>query len=264
MKKIEKNIREQFRVTDSIIAINKQRKEESLSVFKEEISKKKAGVVHNRKKILLQQFRYMDKSVFGIHIVFCIFSLVFMIFLHKYTGKGFLSNIEEEDIIFAATLVSCILGVVSVLGIVHVFFSGIAELSESCYFNVRQMVAFRMFLSGIISLTILVIDIVFIGMRWKMSLFRVGLYILVPFLITECLCLMMVLSEAGRKNFYPLAAAGIFSVVSNGILASWPELYQMTALSVWGIAFVIGLTLFVIQVNTLFRGIEKGEILCTN
>ena len=97
-----------------------------------------------------------------------------------------------------------------------------------------------------------------------MNLLRVGLYIFVPFLITECFCLMIVLSEAGRKNIYPLVAAGIFSVAVNGFLAVWQELYRMTALFVWGIAFVIGLLLFAVQMNMLFRGIEKGEILCTN
>ena len=264
MKRIERDIREQFRITDRNVAIDEKRKEESLSFLQKEFSKKKAGILHSRKKILLRQFWYMDKSMFGIHIVFCILSLAFIVFLHEYAGNGNLSVIEEEHIILTATIVSCILGVISILGIVHVFYAGIAELSESCYFNVRQMVAFRMFLSGIISLTILTIDILFIGMRWKMNLLRVGLYIFVPFLITECFCLMIVLSEAGRKNIYPLVAAGIFSVAVNGFLAVWQELYRMTALFVWGIAFVIGLLLFAVQMNMLFRGIEKGEILCTN
>lgn len=265
MKKIENDIREQFRITDRIVVIDEKRKEETLSFLQKEILQKKTGIVHNRKEILIQQFRYMDKSMLGIHGAFGIASLLMMILLPEYGKFGeSVVGVKAEDIIFISTVISCILGIVSILGIDRVFFSGIAELSESCYFNVRQMVAFQMFLSGIIDLTVLLFDILFVGMRWKINLLQIGLYIFVPFLITECCCLATVLSEVGRKNSYLLVMVGAFTIVFNCILASSLNLYRITALALWGIAFVIGLLLFAIQIKILFRGIEKGEILCTN
>lgn len=265
MKMIEKDIREQFRVTDRIIVIDKARKEKTLSFLHTETTKSRSCVLKNRKRILLQQFRYMDKSMIGIHAAFCILPVLVMVILQGYKGHGkWMMEIGESDIIILSTILSGILGVISIMEISRVFFSGIAELSESCYFNVRQIVAFQMCLSGIINLLVLFIGIFFVGIRWKMELFRIGLYILVPFVIAECCCLMVVLSEAGRKNSYLLMMVGAFIVVFYCILASSPELYKATALAVWAAALIIGLLLLAVQIKLLFRGIEKGEILCTN
>lgn len=265
MKIIEKDIREQFRITDRAIAIDEKRKEETISLLQEEIAGKQAGILRSKKRILFQQFRYMDKSMIGIHAVFCILPVIIIAVLHGYEGyEKFIMEIRKDDIIVVSTIFSGILGVISMIEINRVFFSGIAELSESCYFNVRQIVAFQMFLSGIINLSVLFVGILFVGIRWKMELFRIGLYILVPFVIAECCCLAVVISEAGRKNSYLLVMVGAFVVVFYSILASSPELYRVTALAVWGAALVIGLLLLGIQTKLLFRGIEKGEILCTN
>jgi len=273
MKIIEKDIREQFRVTDGNIIIDEKRKEEALSLLQREITEKQVRVLRNRKRILLQQFRYMDKSMIGIHTAFCIVPILVMAVLHGCKGKSligkfliekFLLEIGEKDIIFISAILSGILGILSIMEIGRIFFSGIAELSESCYFNVRQIVAFQMFLSGIVDLSVLFFGILFVGMRWKIDLIRIGLYILVPFVIAECCCLMVVFSEAGRRNSYLLLMVGAFVIVLDCILLSSPELYRTTALTVWAGALMVGLLLFAVQVRLLFRGIEKGEILCTN
>lgn len=256
MKKIEQDIREQFRITDRHIVIDEKRKKETMSFLQEEISRKKTGTRPDRKKILTQQFWYMDKTILGIHAVFCIAALFIMTMIP--------GNKEHENIIFISTLISGFLGVFSILAVGRILFSGLAELSESCYFNVSQMVAFQMFLSGIISLTVLFINILFVSMRWKIDLLRAGLYLFVPFVMTECCCLMAVLSEAGRKNVYFLLLAGVFSIICNVILVSSSRLYQATALTFWGAAFAGGLLLLAVQITVLFRGIEKGEMLCTN
>lgn len=261
MRMTEKDIREQFRITDRMITVDEKRKEETWSLLRKEIYKKKTGIVHSRKKMLIQQLRYMNKSMLGVHMAFCILSVLFMSILR---GYNLMSGMEEKDILWLSIIVSGILGVVSNLGVGHVFYSGIAELSESCYFNVRQMVAFQLFLSGVISLAVLTVDILFIGTWCKIHLLRVGLYVFVPYLLTECCCLTAVLTETGRKNSYLLAAAGVFGILCSGLLFIIPDLYEMTALTVWGVAFIIGLVLSVIQIRMLFRGIEKGEILCTN
>lgn len=261
MKKTEKNIREQFRITDRNIVIDEKRKEETMSFLQKEISRKKTGVRPDRKKILIRQFRYMDKTMLAIHGIFCMIALFVVVTVPEYWGHGIK---KEEDIILVSTVISGFLGLFSVLAVGRIFFSGLTELSESCYFNVRQMVAFQMFLSGMISLSVLSVNILFVGMRWKIDLLRAGLYLFVPFVMTECCCLMAVLSETGRKNIYLLTGVGTFSVVSNVLLASSPQLYRMSALTFWGIAFAGGLLLLTVQIGILFRGIEKGEILCTN
>lgn len=250
-------VQDMFENADRAIKIDEKRKEETMILLQKKIEEKQFSVIGSRKRILINQFRYMDKSMISVHLLFCIVFLLIAA-LMKHCGA------EEKDIILYSLFLSGVLGIVSVAGIGRIFGTGIAELSESCYFNVRQIVALHMLLSGIINLTVLSIGIVFVGKQWQISLLRLGLYILVPFVTAQSCCLKVLLTEAGRKNSYLLITTGIFLVMFYLIMGSMPELYVAAAYAVWTAALIIGLVLLGIQINALFRGIEKGEILCMN
>lgn len=256
-KNIQKDIQDRFRVTDRLVKIDGQKKEETMQVLQKQIADKQMTVLSNRRRIIRNQFRYMDKTVAGVHVLLCIVLLSAALIMYQRGAK-------KEDIIFASMVLSGVLGIVSVAEIGHIFYPGIAELSESCYFNVRQIVAVWMFLSGIINLTVLCIGILFVGAGWKMNLVQIGLYIMVPFVIAESCCLGVLLSEAGRKNSYLLIMVGAFLVVFYMILASMPELYRISALAVWAVAFLAGSFVLGIQIKRLFKGIKRGEIICMN
>lgn len=239
------------------IRIDEKRKAETMSILQKEISEKQIGILNSRKLIIKGQIRYMDKSVTVIHTLLCmILSAVGVIM----TCHG----ASKEDMILFSMMLSSVMGIVSIVQTSRIFSSGIAELSESCYFNIKQIVAFHMVLSGIINLTFLLLSVFFVGIRWKMNLLQTGLYLLVPFVMTQCCCLRVLLTEVGRKNTYLLVMTGIFSMIFCLLIASIPELYRITALAVWCIAFIIGLLLLGIQVKTLFKGMERGDMICTN
>ncbi len=239
------------------IRIDEKRKAETMLILQKEISEKKIGILNSRKMIIKGQIRYMDKSVIVIHTLLCmILSAVGVIMACQGASK--------EDMILFSMMLSGVMGIVSIVQTGRIFSSGVAELSESCYFNIRQIVAFHMVLSGIINLTFLLLSVFFVGIRWKMNILQIGLYLLVPFVMTQCCCLRVLLTEAGRRNTYLLVMTGIFSMIFCLLIASIPELYRVTALAIWGIAFIIGLLLLGIQIKTLFKGMERGDMICTN
>lgn len=252
-----KDIEDRLCAAKPDVRIDEKKKAETLLFLQKHISEKKIGVLNGRSRILYNQIRYMDKSVMLIHALFCVILAVIGIMM-GYRGAS------REDMILFSMLLSGILGTASIVQTGRVFSSGIAELSESCYFNVKQIVAFHMVLSGIMNLTFLLLGIFFVGIRWKMNLLQVGLYLLVPFIMTQCCCLRVLLTEAGRKNSYLLIMSGIFAIVFYLIIASIPELYRMTALVIWCVAFIIGLLILGIQIKILFQGIERGEMICMN
>ena len=253
----QNNIKDRFRDADRLVVIDKQRKEETMQLLQKHISEKHITVLSSRRRILYNQIRYMDKSVAGIHMLFCVLLILIAALMYQ-------RGVEKENIIFASMVLSGILGVISIVEIGHIFYPGMAELSESCYFNVKQIVAVHMSLSGIINLAVLCISILFVGVGWKINLVQIGLYVLVPFVIAECCCLGVLLTEAGRKNSYLLIMVGAFLVVFYMLLASTPNLYRVSALAVWGIAFFAGLFILSIQIKRLFKGIKRGEIICMN
>lgn len=254
---INEEIKDKFRITDSMIKIDEKRKKDTFLLLQKNIDKKQFRVLNSRKGILLNQLRYMDKSMTVIHLVLCVV-LISITYVMKMYG------VERADIILFSMLLSGILAVVSILEISRIFSSGIAEISESCYFNVKQIVAFQMLISGIINLMLFSIEILLAGYGWKIELVHIALYILVPFVFTECVCLGVLLMEAGRKKSYLLVMAGTFTMALFFVLSLSPKLYKATAIVVWGAAFVAGLFILCLQIKILFSGIKKGEIICTN
>ena len=251
------DIKAMFAATDTLLPIDAVRKHSTLELIRQEIADREVLFISNRRKIWLNQMRYADKSMLAFHILGCIVMLSLMVMMH-------IRQLGNESMIAISMVLSGVLGSLSVLEVGKIFFAKLSELSETCFFNVRQMAAFDMIISGIINLTALSAGILFVGFQWKIWLLQIGLYILVPFIFAQCVCLGVLLTETGRKNGWLTAVAGIFLCIFYAILASTPQLYTSSALFIWAIALVVGVIVLGIQTKALFTKINKGEILCTN
>ena len=251
------DIKSMFASADALLPINAERKRNTLQRLQQEIADKKVLLVSNRRKIWLNQMRYADRSMICFHLLGCIIMLLLIVMMD-------VRQIDSESIIAASMILAGVLGTLSVLEVGKVCFARLSELSETCFFNVRQMAAFDMILSGILNLTALSAGILFVGFRWKIWLIQIGLYIMVPFIFAQCVCLGVLLTETGRKNGWLTAVAGLFLSVVYAILASTPLLYTTSALFIWAIALVVGAVILGLQTKALFTAIYKGEILCAN
>ena len=58
--------------------------------------------------------------------------------------------------------------------------------------------------------------------------------------------------------------SSVFLSICYIVIGSIPKILLVTALWIWGIAFLVSGFIFVIQVKKLLNQIEKGEILCMN
>lgn len=251
------DIKAMFASTDTLLPIDAVRKHITLEQLRQEIADKEVPLVSNRRKIWLNQMRYADRSMLVLHILGCIVMLSLMVMMH-------VRQIDNGSMIAISMILSGVLGSLSVLEVGKICFAKLSELSETCFFNVRQKAAFDMIISGIINLTALSAGILFVGFQWKIWLLQIGLYILVPFIFAQCVCLGVLLTETGRKNGWLTAVAGIFLCIFYTILASTPQLYTSSALFIWAIALIAGVIILGILTKALFTEINKGEILCTN
>lgn len=255
---MEEKLREKFNNADAAIEIDEKKKSKTLLFLKKKIEEKQPSLICNKRRFLLNQLKYMDKTIFIYHLVICVIMLPVLEAMSR-------NGVAEKEIVITSVILSGIAGVISIAEIGRIFSSGIAEISETSYFNVRQIVAFNMFISGVINLTLLSVGIFFVSFRWKIEILRIGLYVLVPFVFVECGCLGALLMEVGRKNPYIQVIAGTFMIILFYIiLISDSRVYSAAALAVWGVAFVFGLTLLAAQIGVLFNGIKKGEIICMN
>ncbi len=159
------DIREIFCKYDASLLIDDARKQETLEQL--QLDQKAQAMLspgRNRKHldfaILKYQFCYMDKTILFLHLAVCL-------------GIIFLGRYRHWDQI--AMIVSGVLGALSLLEVGNLFFAGMTELGESCYFNVRQLTAFQMVYSGVISLAALMITTVSAGLKYQLDIIRTGL-----------------------------------------------------------------------------------------
>ena len=156
---------------------------------------------------------------------------------------------------------SSVLGVISILILSNIFTSGMAELFDTCYFNVKQLAGIEMTILGSVNLITFMFITIYVSNQWKIWILQIGVYIGVPFLFTVSICMAVLLTEIGRRKTYFLVI-GMLSVTIILALSSVPRLYFASAFIIWCIAFSIGCIFLCIQIKQLFIAINKGEILC--
>lgn len=244
-------IRELFQKGDTDIVIDGSKKQavlEQAELFSA-MQENHASVSGNKWQLLKSQVYYMDKTILTVHLMACLATVLL-------GGWKYWSEVSM--------IVSGVLGALSLMEVGGMFCARMTELEETCYFNVKQLVVFHMAFSGIISLTALFAAFLSAGLRQGSGIVKTGLYTLVPFVFTECLCMTILLMGIGRKNLLILVAAGIFSVFFWGVLSSIPGVYEVSAMAFWGMALAAGSGILAIQTKRFFDALDKGEILCAD
>lgn len=253
MREKTDDIRDLFVENDSGVIIDASRKQKTLEcVSAQEFEQKNR--VSMRWQIIKGQIRHMDKNILWMHLAVCI-GIVVLVWTNWFDVQSW----EKYGMIFSG-----VLGALSFLEVGSMFFSRMTELEAVCYFNVRQLATFQMTYSGLLSFAALMIFTVFANIRLEKNLMVTGIYILVPFVFTECVCMTVMLTEIGRRNILLLIAVGIFSTFFWGILASSPMLYEASATIFWIVALLAGIGIFAVQIKRFFRVLDKGEIICAD
>ena len=207
------------------------------------------------KNILLQQFQYMDKLFFYIYGGLICLGIIFIAVL-QYTG------VSQNEIITVCMAGAGILSITSIGVIDKMFFGKMAELGASCYFNTKQCVAAWMVMSGMVNVVVLFLMAGYLNGFWCVGLLQVGLYILTPYLVSGIMALGILSMEAGRKHSFLFGISGVFLSIGYGIIGTIPRVMTLAAMWIWAAAWIVSIILFVIQVKTVFKRIEKGDILC--
>lgn len=248
------DIRHLFCECDKCVIIDDAKKQEAIKQLRQNQAEQPVlstgrGWQRINWRMLKYQIYYMDKTILSIHLTVCLGIVIF-------------GCCQQWDQI--SMIVSGALGALSLLEVGNLFFAGMSELGESCYFNVRQLTAFQMVYSGVISLTTLLATTVSAGLKYQLDIMQTGLYIMVPFVFTECICMTVMIMEIGRRNLLLLVAAGIFSALFWSVLSSIPDLYGASALVFWVLALMAGLGILAVQIRRFFSALDKGEILCAD
>lgn len=209
---------------------------------------------------LSMQLKYMDKRLY---VLQCTVLAAAVIIGAGIYGTNISSTFSEAAYVYA-TFSSVAFGTIAVIACNIGDRRGLAELAGSCYFNHRQVCVLRMALSGAVSLvsmgSLLCVAHVCLGS----PLWQMGIYMLVPYLVTGCVLFAMLGIERLGRSQYVLWAGGLVMAVVFGVVASVRGTYEKAALGTWILVMVLSAMVLALEMAVLFRKMEKGDMLCMN
>lgn len=177
--------------------------------------------------------------------------------------------LNQKDVPYFESIAACSVflvfaGNLCLSGLGRLFSWHMAELEQTLYLNLKQMVCIGMLEAGIVDLAVLSFLAVSTGGRGQTAACASLLYMLVPFLWSDILYLQMLTTMRNSQNEYLQLAAGIVC----GLLALfplvWENPYRADYLPLWGGAAITGVLLLAAQIYRILGKIEGGDGLCLN
>ena len=141
---------------------------------------------------------------------------------------------------------------------------GMAELEQSCYFNLPQMWTIKMILTSGADILILGLCCGGIAYNTDTPVWQVSVYLLVPFVLSNLCCLLFLTLLRGKKGHGgQLALAIVIAMAASGpSLTVWS--YTWNFLWTWVMTLAVGSALLARQLRQCYKKISRGEILCWN
>jgi len=139
-----------------------------------------------------------------------------------------------------------------------------AELEQTLYLNLKQLICIRMLEAGIADLIILALFLGITGHNNTMGIGVTLLYMLVPFLWSDTLYLHMLVHLRNTSSGFRSFALGLVCGTLALFPLTWDSAYQPEYLIIWQISAAAGLLMCIAQICRLLGSIENGDNICLN
>lgn len=186
--------------------------------------------------------------------------VLLILLLYRMPGQA----TELTDYLWWSSIAAAWMGVLSngVLG--RHFSNRMAELEQSCYINLSQMWMIRMILTTGVDIGVLTVFSGGIAARTDTFFGRVAMYLLVPFLLSNVCCLLLVSALRGSRGKYTLAALAVVVALLAVSPSVFANAYTAAYLWVWFCLLVLGAAVFAGQIRNCYGRMTRGEIICLN
>lgn len=243
--------------TASELKPDSHKKEASLILIRNHINAKKTRNTPSSGELIWIQMQYITP-------VFWVLQggLLFLLILLLYRLPG--QKKELTDYLWWSSIAAAWMGVLSngVLG--KHFSSRMAELEQSCYINLSQMWTIRMILITGVDICILTMFSGGIAARTDTFFGRIAMYLLVPFMLSNSCCLLMISTLRGGRGKYTLAALAVITALLAMSPSVFPAAYTTAHLWVWFCLLVLGAVIFAGQIRNCYSRMTRGEMICWN
>lgn len=211
---------------------------------KEEFLKKLPRTEISNLSFVMAQLGYIPKYVWGIFSFTFGIALVYGCFM-------------EKDTLW---IISALIPFVALSILTENTRSGIylmAELEMTARFSLKSVILARMGILGISHLLLLMFLIPVCAVHNLATVFQVGLYVLVPYMLTVFIGLWTTRRVHGMESLYICMGIAVGVSGMNFFARSiFPILYEMEYMTIWIIGFII---LIMLVVREMKKSIEQTE-----
>lgn len=167
-----------------------------------------------------------------------------------------------QDYLVWFSVAAALMGVVGITQMGRHCSYHMMELEQSCYLNLGQLWTMSMILSGGVDILLLSVFTMALSKRTGAGLLALGVYVLVPFVLSNLCCLFLLSVSGGATGKY----SQLGMAAATGILAAMPSVfpgaYRLNYLWVWTVVLGVLVVLTAAQLRNLYVRLAKGEILC--
>lgn len=237
--------------------LDEEEKEKSLAAIYRAVEKKQLRYYPSFWEKLWNQLRFQPWKYRVSQGAVLLAAMLLVVYLDQKGTAGTAS-------ISACSVFLVFAGNICLSGVGRLFSWHMAELEQTLYLNLKQMVCIGMLEAGFVDLAVLSLLTGFAGKVSQLGTGVTLLYMLVPFLWSDILYLHMLTALRNTQSGYWHLAAGILC----GLLALFPvileEGYDPDFLPMWLLAAAAGLLLLAAQIYRILGKIEGGDSLCLN
>ena len=237
------------------IDIDEAKKKQSLLNISLAVTEKKTVFTPTIFALFRNQLHYISWQYWVVQLSFMILALS-SLEISKYLGT------DAHGIINTATLIVTSLGVIGMNELNKSISCNMMELEQTCYFSSKQLLCIKMILFGSVDLVFLTALILM--NHGSESLITFGLYIIVPFIISNICYLTILIITRGTNPAYTYFLAGIFTGAFALMVMSLPGICTAANQGIWFMVLLISIIGLGLEIRLILSKLEEREVLCTN
>jgi len=173
--------------------------------------------------------------------------------------------VPVENVFGLLWIISSVLPFIALVSVVEIYRSTsyhMAELEMSCKHSLADIVLARLGILGSLNVVVFITLLFLLNGRTNYSFWRLGIYILVPFMLTCTLSLFVLNHVKTRETTYICGGISCFVSALNSVLMhSKQDAFTNRYFFLWGMVF---LTLLVLMIFQVVKFIKKAEELQWN
>ena len=239
------------------LPLNESKKAQSLSVIRLEAARKRIRHYPAFREQIWDQIRFQSWKYWALHGVVLLGAMLLALALrNEQTGSTETLAICSVFLVFA--------GNIFLSHVAGLFSWHMAELEQTLYLNLKQMVCIRMLEAGIAGLIILALFLMITGSSNTSGAGTALIYMLAPFLWSDTMYLHMLVNLRNASSRFCSFALGLLCGALALFPVMWEPLYLPRYLILWQVLAITGLWAFIAELHNLLGKIENGEGICLN